>query len=123
MFLGEVREIKKVLTRSSGWGKTRKTHILSYPTCYICGKRKGVQVHHKKPFYLFPELELDPKNLITFCGDHHLWIGHLGWWKTYNPDVVTDAMEWYKKYRDRKLWISDWYIRSINNRRNFDQRK
>jgi 5-methylcytosine-specific restriction endonuclease McrA len=47
-----------------------------------------VQVHHKKPFHLHPELELDPANLVTLCmtssNECHLRIGHSGDFKAYN---------------------------------------
>jgi hypothetical protein len=47
-----------------------------------------------KPFHLHPELELDPKNLITLCMSRkecHLQIGHGDDFKAYNPNVETDA--------------------------------
>ncbi|GCE16544.1 HNH endonuclease [Dictyobacter kobayashii] len=62
----------------------------------VCGHRgKGLQVHHIKPFHLYPELELDPNNLITLCEirgrTHHLLIGHLDDWESYNIRVRADT--------------------------------
>lgn len=63
--------------------------------CAVCGKKKSwklsLQVHHIVPFSVNPDLELEPSNLITLCGDHHLWVGHLGWFQSWNPNVVEDA--------------------------------
>lgn len=85
----------KRLTRSSGWSKVRREHLLAHPDCAACGKKTltGMQVHHIKPFNLHPELELDPKNLITLCSDPqcHLLMGHLDSFKSYNVNVIEDA--------------------------------
>jgi len=59
--------VKKPLTRSKGWRKTRNKHIKKHPYCAICGREKGLEAHHRKPFKDFPELELDPTNLVTLC--------------------------------------------------------
>ena len=99
------REVGKAITRSPGWIEARRNHLKQFPTCAACGKSKlvGLQVHHKKPFHLFPELELDPDNLITLCDDPqcHLLIGHLDYFKSYNPNVVEDAALWLKRRKER----------------------
>lgn len=82
-------------SRSTKWPAARKNHLKIQPACMVCGHTLMVQVHHKKPFHLYPELELEESNFITLCecspGDHHLWIGHLGDWKKFNPYVEADA--------------------------------
>lgn len=99
MMTGALREhIIKRLTRSGKWPTVRKAHLLKFPKCSCCGKR-GTQVHHIKPFHLFPELELDPANLLTFCSKHHFSIGHAGWWVIYNPYVL-GLTESYKEALD-----------------------
>lgn len=61
--------------------------------------------HHIKPFHLFPELELDTENLIPLCESKkygincHLFVGHLGNFKRYNEEVVTDAIIWNAKLK------------------------
>ena len=54
-----------------------------------------MNVHHKKPFHLFPELELESTNLITLCMDGdkdcHIKLGHGGSFKAYNPNVEEDV--------------------------------
>lgn len=39
--------------------------------CVICGSSIAIEVHHKKPVRLFPELEYDLKNAETVCHNHH----------------------------------------------------
>lgn len=82
--------------RSPNWESTRKQHLISEPFCAACGNTKNLQVHHIKPFHVYPELELEKSNLITLCeekGDSgcHLKVGHLGNWKYINPNVIKDA--------------------------------
>lgn len=101
---GNFREhVVKRLTRSSKWPKVRKIHLKQYPNCANCGKDKSLQVHHIKPFHLHPELELSPSNLLTLCGNPrcHLDKGHLGYWKSYNVNVIEDSALWLKKYTER----------------------
>lgn len=84
--------------RDIGLGKQRSTHwktvehhfLMEHSTCEACGTHIRVQVHHKKPFHIHPELELDPANLIALCMSRrecHLWIGHGGNFKEWNPKV------------------------------------
>lgn len=86
--------------RSSEWGRVEKEHLLREPACLACGhKGHGLQVHHIKPFHLHPQLELDPNNLMTLCEikgrDHHLLLGHLDEWESYNENVKSDVKHFY----------------------------
>jgi 5-methylcytosine-specific restriction endonuclease McrA len=36
-----------------------------------CKESKNLSVHHIKPVRQFPDLVLEPSNLITFCRYHH----------------------------------------------------
>jgi len=89
--------------RSSHWPSVRKLFLADEPECAACGGAKKLEVHHKKPFHLQPDLELDPKNLITLCEagtggiNCHLAIGHLGDFKKFNPNVEDDAAAWKAK--------------------------
>jgi hypothetical protein len=75
--------------------------------CSVCDGKKKLEVHHKMPFHLHPALELDPGNLITLCENKadgvncHLLFGHLGNFKSYNPQVNVDASLWFCKIRYR----------------------
>ena len=81
------------MSRSPKWPGVEKLHLKFHPVCEACGSDKKLNVHHKKPFHLFPELELDLNNLITLCMDKecHEKIGHGGNFKDYNPDVEADS--------------------------------
>ena len=83
------------MERSPKWPHVEKLHLKLEPACACCGSTSKVQVHHKKPFHLFPELELDLNNLISLCMDPtsecHVKIGHGGNFKDYNPDVSEDS--------------------------------
>jgi len=91
--------------RSSKWSSVRKAHLEEHPTCAVCGGTKKLEVHHIIPFHENPSLELDPHNLITLCESAskgilcHMFIGHLGNYRTVNPSAVADAASWNKKLR------------------------
>lgn len=90
--------------RSYHWPAVEHAHLIAHPFCAVCGTGKRLQVHHKKPFHLHPELELDPENLLTLCMGTlscHLLFGHLGCWKTINPHVDADAHTWSLKISHR----------------------
>jgi 5-methylcytosine-specific restriction protein A len=92
--------------RSPQWAAARKEHLKNFPKCAICEGTQQLNVHHIKPFHLHPELELDPKNLITLCECAsygiicHLLVGHLGDYKNINPNVVKDAKTWNAKLKE-----------------------
>ena len=88
--------------RNPAWSKLAREHRLREPACVVCGhKGRGLQGHHIRPFHLHPELELDPDNLITLCEvrgrNHHLLIGHLDAWTSYNVHVRQDAKHFHRK--------------------------
>lgn len=85
--------------RSGKWPSIEKAHLETQPDCVACGRKgpHGNQVHHKQPFHLFPDLELDPNNLMTGCPACHLVIYHLGCWARYNPDALSDALDHFRK--------------------------
>lgn len=90
----DVLKGKPLALRSSKWHTVRDRFLLTHNTCAACGGMNKLQVHHKQPFHLHPELELDPTNFITLCEGNnkcHLEIGHHGNWKSYNPRVVEEA--------------------------------
>jgi hypothetical protein len=83
-----LREV--ICSRSSLWEGMRNRTVATTPYCVICGKNKNLQVHHIRPFHLWPELELTPENLVVLCQACHLTWGHLGDWKSFNLDVEKD---------------------------------
>jgi hypothetical protein len=92
--------------RSSHWPTVEKKFRAVHPQCACCLVKsiKHIQIHHRFPFHYCvalgrPDLELDPRNLITLCEwpshpspDHHLLIGHLDNFKSSNLDVAEDAI-------------------------------
>lgn len=91
--------------RSPRWPYVRSKHLVLYPLCSICGNGKNVVVHHKKPFHLYPKLELDPRNLITLCESDgmncHITFGHLGNFRSYNLFIDDDIKLWSHKVLNR----------------------
>jgi hypothetical protein len=90
--------------RSSRWASTRRAFLRTHPRCAACADAavpdpSTLNVHHVVPFHLViavgrPDLELDFRNLLTLCEggeEHHLVVGHLGDWDSYNVHVVADA--------------------------------
>jgi hypothetical protein len=99
---GTTIALESGIQRSPDWPRIQKEHLRKFPFCACCGKPdKGeMQVHHKFPFHYCialgrPDLELDERNLVTLCEDggspnHHILIGHLGNFESYNPNVDKD---------------------------------
>ena len=87
--------------RSPKWSKVRYAHLMIKPRCEVCAARSGLEVHHIKPYHLWPELELEPSNLMTLCKRDHLLFGHLGDWKAYNPQAKADAQAFTMRIRYR----------------------
>jgi len=93
--------------RSSKWPTVRKHHLEAHPTCAVCGGDEVIEVHHIKPYHKNPELELDPNNLITLCESKsfgivcHRAVGHLGYYKKTNINVVEDSAYWNKRLSNK----------------------
>jgi hypothetical protein len=96
------------VARSPHWPACEHAFLKANPHCAAClpgqNPGSGVQVHHVWPFHWvvmlgLPWLELDFANLIGLCEaeharpaeDHHLLLGHLGDFKSNNPNVREDA--------------------------------
>lgn len=93
--------------RSPEWPKVRDEWLKEHSVCEACGGRAYLEVHHKRPFHLHPELELDPKNLITLCEETsrecHYHFGHNSLsWSCYNPHVEDDAALFLKRRAEAK---------------------
>jgi hypothetical protein len=108
--LGDIYRGKSDLlspARSSKWPAVRAEYLKTYGKCAVCNGTKKLEVHHKLPYHVHPELELDPSNFITLCeaGTYgincHLLVGHLGHYKSINRNVDIDASEWNTKLSGR----------------------
>lgn len=98
-----------ITQRSHHWHSVEKAFRTAHPFCAACNPLApiahiGLQVHHIRPFHICimcgrPDLELDPRNLVTLgetehdspAPNHHLLLGHLDDFKSYNADVVADC--------------------------------
>jgi hypothetical protein len=115
-----LRERAKSKNRSPHWEATAKAFVKSNPTCAACGSKVRLQVHHRAPFHLHPELELEPKNLIVLCmgtTECHLQIGHGGLFSAFNAKVAEDAALLLAHLGDSVLWED-----IVRRARNFRQR-
>lgn len=94
------------VSRSSQWPTFKKEFEKNNPKkCMVCGNKK-CDLHHFKVFHLHPELELDLNNVGWFCqglgtGNHHLWIAHLGSFRSWNEMAKENAKEWKFKIENR----------------------
>lgn len=88
--------------RSPKWKNIRENHLKREKTCRGCGTSKKLEVHHKIPVHINPELELDPDNLITLCDGYcHFVLGHLMDYRSWNENVENDCDNLLTKIRDR----------------------
>lgn len=88
--------------RSSRWPKVREQYLQKCPNCAACGRKSKVEVHHKIPVHMAPELELDMDNLITLCDDPcHFVFGHLFNYRSYNKNVEEDCAVYLNKVKTR----------------------
>lgn len=87
----KVLTVKKTRKRRDPKWKPLRDNFIKGKKCAACGCVDNLQAHHKKPFHLFPELELDEKNLVVLCENPakncHFVFGHLMNWSTYNHDI------------------------------------
>jgi hypothetical protein len=90
--------------RSGKWKAKEEQWLELHPNCAACGGTRECVGHHKDPFHLHPEEELDPANLITLCNYHgcHLAFGHNYDWHAHNPHVELDAARQLQRTKNRR---------------------
>jgi 5-methylcytosine-specific restriction enzyme A len=95
--------------RSPGWEAIERKYIANHPYCAACGEISYLQVHHKLPFHLSPENELNSDNLITLCMANarncHFNVGHCFDWHAFNSTVVNDAALMSLRIKSRQYAI------------------
>jgi hypothetical protein len=120
------------LARSPHWEATKKKFLADNAHCAACGPNgptKSLQVHHRQPFHYCvlagrPDLELDPRNLVTLCesegkdasADHHLLLGHLDDFQSYNPSVWEHATETYHAHTKEQIQADAAYQAMLKQR-------
>lgn len=99
-----LRDVGVTKERSGKWPTIEKHFLEEHPVCAACGSKERLNVHHLRPFHLFPELELDPDNLITLCmsrNECHLLIGHADAFRNYVEGVKERCAE----VREKKITL------------------
>jgi hypothetical protein len=121
------------LERSPHWDKTKRTFLEKNPYCIACGPtesaKRVMQVHHREPFHYCvlagrPDLELDHRNLVTLCEsqegehaeDHHLILGHLRDFHSYNPQVLEHASVRYHAHSRAQIEADRDYLAALTRR-------
>jgi 5-methylcytosine-specific restriction endonuclease McrA len=103
LVLGKTPGIK----RSVYWRNFKRKYMKKVGECSACPSTKKLELHHIKSFHEYPELELDPENVICLCRSKkwgqncHLNIGHKGNYRDINPDVRRMAKESKEYLSDR----------------------
>jgi len=88
--------------RSSQWRRVRDD-FLRGKSCAVCGGRRSLVAHHRVPFSLAPDLELEESNLVPLCEakrygiNCHLLLGHLGNFQRFNPSCDADIAYWHQR--------------------------
>ena len=91
--LGTSIALKYGLHRSPLWPEVQRTYLAENGQCVVCSSNSTIQIHHVMPFHLCHlvyrgDLELDERNFVPLCeeagNNHHLLIGHLGSFESYN---------------------------------------
>jgi hypothetical protein len=92
--------------RSEAWSRVSEAFVKQLEEkgikqCAVSGCTTGdiLEIHHKLPFHLCfqfgrRDLEFDPANLMPLCKTHHLFVGHLDDWSSFNEGVVNDVVTW-----------------------------
>lgn len=90
------------IERSPLWEKTQREYLEANPQCAVCSTNSIIQIHHVMPFHLCHlvyrgDLELDERNFIPLCeepgNNHHLLLGHLGNFESYNQGGRASILE------------------------------
>lgn len=89
--------------RSGKWNSLRKNYLEKNSSCIACGTEKKLRVHHIEPVHINPARELEEDNLCTLCDTCHLVFGHLHNWTKFNPSVLKDSREHYKRVQENTI--------------------
>ena len=97
-------------SRSTKWPEFKKefakTHL---PVCAACGGVDELNLHHLYVFHAYPEYELAEWNVRWLCNKNrcHIDIGHLGDFKSVNPNGAEDIKVWRDKRRMRPETVDE----------------
>ena len=68
---GGVTPERQALYASGEWKRVARLVRVRDGGCVECGAVAGTHVHHVRSFADYPDLRLDPDNLVTLCREHH----------------------------------------------------
>jgi 5-methylcytosine-specific restriction protein A len=77
-------------SRSPRWASFRREHIKD--KCEVCRKGHFLELHHIKPYHLFPEEETNSDNVVTVCRSCHFSWCHFFSWKKFNSQIKSDII-------------------------------
>lgn len=107
----------ELIERDPRWRALRQAWVREHPACVVCGSKRLLEVHHKKPFHLFPHLELERSNLMTLCqgsrgANCHFLVGHGCDWSRYvkEPELVAQTLRvevFVKLQPETRLMLTD----------------
>jgi len=108
--------LKFNIQRCTDWQTFESEYLSKHPVCQCCKSIVGLKIHHIIPLQYClslerPDLELDERNLITLCSyskgklcyDHHLLLGHLNDYNSFNINVIKDAKFHYKGFTNEQI--------------------
>jgi hypothetical protein len=128
---GDIEAARHGIARSPKWRAVEKKYLKENPICVACGKKTKfpLQVHHVHCFHVVvalgrPDLELDPRNLLTLCEDeagrksnqHHLLVGHLNSFRSANINALTDARKTFKGMTKKQIEVSPKWLALVKTR-------
>jgi len=91
-----IKAIKKLSPRGWAWSKFEKNYVKSNSVCLACGATTSLEVHHKIPYAMRPDLEFEPTNLVTLCmstNKCHFRLGHGSYWSAFTPSINLDLQD------------------------------
>ena len=111
--------------RSEHWHTCEHAFMQASVGCVMCG-RKDVprNAHHIVPYHFLvtvgrPDLECDPRILADMCveheEEHHLLVGHLGSFESYNPKLM-ECVEKWRGFNKLQIQIRDDYRAFVADR-------
>jgi hypothetical protein len=77
--------------RSPKWRALQQRFVREKKCCFITRLRVDLEVHHKIPYHVRPDLELEWDNLCLLTRPVHYLIGHHCNWAYYNQNFEEEA--------------------------------
>jgi hypothetical protein len=118
--MSRLRQLRDA-AKTVGWRKTLATEYQVRkakakkrklaPWCAVCDCERDpvtgrqLDVHHKVPVHVNPDLACVQSNLAVMCRVHHQWVGHPGGYRTYNSNWL-DTVACLRSTHAREVVVS-----------------